>query len=274
MGKAARYAIGAVLIVVLGMQLLNASWLADAPTGTIKLVAAKAADLPRDDQGCITTGNVNWGQAPVGHATSMLQMAAGQGADGIVIDSALVNGVPVLPDYFPSRCAADKAAPRSPAAEAMQNISRPDQFIRVTDAAHAAAILAATPDGGPPRIYFGAKEADIAAIKGKPAFSVEKARACAGDYRLSGLWGSVPESCKGGTMLLTLDDLGMTLWGWPNRFMARMQAANMRLIVAADVEGGTITGLSELSQYNDIASSYRGYIWIDNIEDLGPALKR
>ena len=75
-------------------------------------------------------------------------------------------------------------------------------------------------------------------------------------------------------MLLTLDELGMGLWGWPDRFMARMADAEVRLIVAADVRGDAITGLTKLSEYDDIASSYNGYIWVDDIAELGPALRR
>ena len=89
-----------------------------------------------------------------------------------------------------------------------------------------------------------------------PAQSVfyHSARTCASDYRLSGLWGSVPASCREGVMLLTLDDLGYTLWGWPDRFIARMKNANVRLIIAEDVVDGRIKGLSDVHQYGDIAT--------------------
>ena len=75
-------------------------------------------------------------------------------------------------------------------------------------------------------------------------------------------------------MLLTLDDLGITLWGWPNRFLLRMNEANVRVIIAQDVVDGKIKGLNDAAQYGEIANSYNGYIWIDNIAELGPALKR
>ena len=75
-------------------------------------------------------------------------------------------------------------------------------------------------------------------------------------------------------MLLTLTDLGFTLWGWPNRFLQRMAEANVQIIIAQDVAGGQIKGLTDVNQYGDIANSYNGYIWIDKISELGPALKR
>ena len=75
-------------------------------------------------------------------------------------------------------------------------------------------------------------------------------------------------------MLLTLDDLSYTLWGWPNRFLARMKDANVRIIIAADVVDGQINGLTDVTQYGDIADSFNGYIWVENISELGPALRR
>ena len=75
-------------------------------------------------------------------------------------------------------------------------------------------------------------------------------------------------------MLLTLDDLGYTLWGWPNRFLARTKDANVRVIIAENVTGDQIKGLTNVAQFGDIANSYNGYIWVDKIADLGPALRR
>lgn len=105
------------------------------------------------------------------------------------------------------------------------------------------------------------------------AFTVASAQQCAADYRGS-LLGSVPESCANGVMLLTLDELGYTLWGWPNRFLDRMAKAKTTVIIAQDVNDGTIKGLTDVRQYGEIASGFDGYVWIDRIDQLGPALRR
>ncbi|MFC4291140.1 hypothetical protein ACFOWX_01795 [Sphingorhabdus arenilitoris] len=269
----------AVALLIFGFTLFHASWLAPDPTGRPKLVASGPIDLPRDAGGCAIDAAAGYGAASVSQDTQMLQSAAGSGADGIVINSEMVDGTPVVPRIFGKDCKA--VTPRTPIAEAMTALSKPDQFIHVNSASDAAAIQAAVsaqtapaePDG-PKRIFFAAKDADIQRFDKAAAFSVAKARQCAGDYRTSGMAGIVPSSCVGGTMILTLDDLGMTLWGWPDRFMARMAAHNVRLIIAADEKDGKLTGLTQLTQYNDIANSYNGYIWVDNIAELGPALKR
>ena len=267
-----RSAIVALLIIFGAFSLFQASWLADTPTGGPKLVASGPVDLPRDARGCTSQGAAGWGAVATSPETRMLQMAAGNEADGINIDSELVGDIAVLPRFFAGKCPSDASRARTPMQAAAAQLTKPDQFISVNDAAHAKAALAALP-AHEARIYYG-PDAATAALGDNPSFSIPAAQQCASDYGLSGMWGSVPESCQNGTMLLTLGDLGMTLWGWPNRFMARMKEANVRLIVAEDVVDGKMKGLTELSQYNDIARSYNGYIWVDNIEELGPALKR
>ena len=157
-------------------------------------------------------------------------------------------------------------------------MTKPQLFWQIKGADQAAMLLAQLPPTAAARSVVIGDDAAVEAINKAQrkawAFSISGARACSSDYRLSGLWGSVPASCRNGTMLLTLDDLGYTLWGWPNRFMARMQGAGVRVIIAADVVDGQIKGLSDVNQYGDIADTYNGYIWVDNIAELGPALRR
>lgn len=265
---------GIILLALLAFSLFQASWIAPDPEGRIKLVANNPVDLPRGGDGCIRTARIGYRQTPVSDSTRMLQTAVGNSADAIVIDYEMVGGQLVLPLYFKSGCAADNAKPRGPVSEAMEALSKPEQFVRIYSADDAQKIVGAAPDRGEERIFFATREADLGVAADKPSFSIEKARQCVRDYRLSGIWGSVPESCKNGTALLTLSDMGYTLWGWPNRFMARMADNNVRVIIAADAASEGISGLTDLSQYSDIASSYRGYIWIDDIETMGPSLRR
>ena len=157
-------------------------------------------------------------------------------------------------------------------------MTKPELFWQIVGAAQAKILLAQLPQSALKRSVILGDDAAVAAVKQvKPvawAFSISGSRLCAADYRLSGTWGSVPASCQNGTILLTLDDLGYTLWGWPNRFLDRMRNANVRVIIAEDVVDGRIKGLTDVNQYGDIAESFHGHIWVENIQDLGPALKR
>ncbi len=272
-----RNLLGVFVLGLVGLSLVNASWIADAPTGGPQLLAAKPVDVPRDGGGCIAEVQSGYGGVALAPETQMLMSAAGSGAQAIMIDSEQSDGALVLPRAFPFTCASDQARPRAPLTEALMAASKPVQYVRVRSAADAAQIIAALPEDTVKRIFFGDAKG-VAAIKavlpGAQGFAIADARACAAAYRGSGWYGSVPASCRRGTMLLSLDDLGFTLWGWPNRFMARMKDAGTQVIIAESVDGDTITGLTKVEHYGDIASSFNGTIVVDNIGELGPALRR
>lgn len=267
-----------IAAVSFGFTLLHASWLANEPTGKPKLIADRSVDPVRDTAGCIASANAGYGTVAVGPDVGTLQGAVGAKADAIWITTEVVGGKLVLARQFKSECAADIALPRSGLAEAAAAITKPQLFWQIKGADQAAILLAQLPSAANERSVFIGDDPAVAAIRKAQskawAFSVAGAQSCASAYRTSGLFGSVPASCRNGTMLLTLDDLGYTLWGWPNRFLARMKDAGVRVIIAEDVIDGQIKGLTDVNQYGDIADSYNGYIWVDNIQDLGPALKR
>ena len=267
-----------IAALVFGFTLLHASWLAPEPEGEPKLVADHAAEPVRDTAGCVASANSGFGGTVVGADVAALQAAAGKQADAVRITTEMVDGKLVLAQQFESECAADKARPYASLAEVAAGMTRPELFWQVAGTGQADALLASLPSGAMERSAVIGDQTAVAHFRKAQTtlwtFSTAGARACASDYRLSGMWGSVPASCRGGTMLLTFDDLGYTLWGWPDRFLARMKEANVRLIIAEDVVDAQIKGLTDVHQYGDIADSYNGYIWVDNIEELGPALRR
>jgi hypothetical protein len=106
------------------------------------------------------------------------------------------------------------------------------------------------------------------------------ARACYDDYFKLGWLGIVPESCRGKTMLIPLDGQ-LKIWGWPKRFMARMNAADVRVILArpdehveaaVDVYGPR--GLSTVTQLPEVPRDFTGYLLVDDISTIGPAIRR
>jgi hypothetical protein len=256
--------------------LLHASWLADAPEGGPKLVADKGVAPVLGSDGCVSAANAGYGAVAVGPDLAALQLAAGAEVDAVHVPVEIAVGKLVPVRQFASTCAADLAQPRPDVAATAYSLSRPELFWRVDGADAAKALLAKLPAGDRRHILIGDEAAITAAKAERPAmrtFSIAKARQCATDYRGS-LLGSVPESCVNGVMLLTLDELGFTLWGWPNRFLERMAKAKTTVIIAQDVTDGEIKGLTDVRQYGDIASSFDGYVWVDRIEELGPALRR
>lgn len=275
------WAAGTALAVLFGFTLFQASWIAAKPIGNPKLIADRGAEPVRDASGCSSSANGGYMTVYAGPDVSALQLAAGLGGDAVRVKTERAGNNVVVVRQFESKCAADTNSARGTVSEATAALTKPEIFWHPANAADAVSIIAELPaskqDEVDRNVFIG-DDATIAAVKkARPtglAFSIAKARQCAGDYKISGIIGSVPETCKNGVMLLGIDEVGMTLWGWPNRFMARMGAAKTRVIIAESINAGKITGLTQVEQYNDIANSFNGYIWIDNIADLGPALKR
>ena len=261
----------AAVLLFFGFSVFHASWLAAEPEGIPLLVANKGVEPTRDTQGCAS--------GPSANDVGALAMAVGNQADALNMSTQVVGGKLVIGRQFDSKCASDKSRANSQIGEAIYALSKPELLWRVKGAEQAALLLAAlSPPGKTDKHGLIGDDAAVTAFKkarpGSWAFSIPAAQACAGDYKLSGLWGSIPESCNQGTMLLTMDQVGYTLWGWPNRFLARTDAAGLKVVIAESVEGDKITGLTDVNSYGDIANSFNGYIWIDDIEGLGPALKR
>jgi hypothetical protein len=260
-----------VTALFFGFSLFQASWIAPTPGGAPLLLAARGAEPSRGSDGCAS--------GPSASDVGALAMAVGNEADALHVATEMVGGQLMVGRQYESKCAGDKARAHGSIGEAAYALSKPQLLWRVKGADQAQALLAGLPAAKDKDTQglIGDKSAIEAFRKARPngwAFSVAEARACASDYRTSGLWGALPASCQQGTMLLTVDELGYTLWGWPNRFLARTNAAGLKVMIAESVEGDVIKGLSEVDRYGDIADSFNGYIWIEDIAELGPALKR
>lgn len=105
------------------------------------------------------------------------------------------------------------------------------------------------------------------------AFSPEEARDCTEDYVLFGWAGILPDSCRGRTLVVPLD-YQWAIWGWPNRAIARMEAHGGHVLVVGPVGvENHPRGLSLPEQLGEIPDSYNGYVWVEDIWTIGPALR-
>ncbi len=259
-----------------GFSLLNASWTADAPVGGPKLIANGPAALPTDAKGCIVDPEVGFGATLQSVDVRMLQASVGLGAAAVNVPVDPSDEGAAIARRYKSECAADNDRPRAMLGEAPSAIGNAELYYHIARPAFAQTVMDAIPAGSK-AVFYGSDDVFAAVRKARPgaaAFSVTKAQACVSDYKAIGWTGAVPAACKDGTALVTMDQIGYTLWGWPNRFLARMTNAGVRVIIAQDVQDRAIIGLTTADQYGEIAGSYNGYIWVDNIAELGPALKR
>ncbi|GMN02391.1 glycerophosphodiester phosphodiesterase family protein [Erythrobacter sp. MTPC3] len=105
------------------------------------------------------------------------------------------------------------------------------------------------------------------------AFDPDAARQCTATYIAQGWSGFLPESCKGRTMLIALDQQTV-LWGWPNRLIARMEAHGGEIVIEGPREpvAGEVSGITLPEQLTEIPSTFNGYVWTDDAFNTLPAL--
>jgi glycerophosphoryl diester phosphodiesterase len=97
---------------------------------------------------------------------------------------------------------------------------------------------------------------------------------CTKEYVAYGWSGIVPASCKGTGIGIPVN-YRWAFWGWPNRLIARMESVGARVIIFGPYERGKSNeGISTPEQLRGIPESFNGMIWVEDIEAVGPALKR
>ena len=98
-------------------------------------------------------------------------------------------------------------------------------------------------------------------------------KACLKDYVKWGWTSFVPESCHDTTVAVPLN-YQWAIWGWPNRFIDRMAGVNTKVIMLGDYKDGSVTGVERAEQLGDVPRDFRGYLWVEDIWEVGPALQR
>jgi glycerophosphoryl diester phosphodiesterase len=79
----------------------------------------------------------------------------------------------------------------------------------------------------------------------------------------------VPVAC-GNSMVLVPANYAPWLWGWPDRFVARMRDVGTPVFVLGPWDGGEFsTGIDSTAQYHRLPSGYTGGIWTNRIDLIG-----
>jgi hypothetical protein len=133
----------------------------------------------------------------------------------------------------------------------------------------------------PKRKFMASQSGEFEATQPTPwNWTRDGAAACYDAYFKMGWLGVVPDACRGGTMLIPLDGQ-WKLWGWPKRFMARMNAADVKVILGgpaakAESTGETLEafGLATVTQIPEVPRDFTGYLLVDDIAAIGPAIRR
>ncbi|MCC6927080.1 glycerophosphodiester phosphodiesterase family protein [Novosphingobium sp.] len=124
--------------------------------------------------------------------------------------------------------------------------------------------------------YGGTEQGPIARIRQLLprawVFSKESAKACTKAYALQGWLALTPEACRGGTLIIPLNRQWLFA-GWPNRLVKRMDAVGARIIIAGPQDGPGGLGLDLPEQIRQIPAGFTGYVWVEDIRAVGPAVR-
>lgn len=318
-----KWAAFVLAVALLLLTFVNASWLAAAPPGGIKLIAHRGVYQLYDDTGVGREGCTADRIEPPVHdylENTIRSMSAARrlGADLVEIDIAptkdgqivvfhdwtvdcrtegkgetrdltlaQLKGLDIGHGYtadsgrsFPFRGTRKDAMPSlEEALTALPNspilFNFKSKNPREADLL-AAALKAADRDVEETRDAFYGHKGPVERIRqiypDAWAWSMDEVKACTRDYVLTGWTTIVPESCRGGTMMVPLD-MQWLMWGWPNRLQQRMAAAGTRVIVIAPRGSRMGNGLTLPEQLGKIPSTFKGYVWVEDIWTVGPALR-
>lgn len=96
---------------------------------------------------------------------------------------------------------------------------------------------------------------------------------CLSRYLAWGWTGRVPAVCQR-NMLMVPANYARWMWGWPNRFLQRMDQVGTRVFLIGDYDGeGFSQGFDDPQRLKELPSNYAGGIWTDRIDLIGPAVR-
>jgi glycerophosphoryl diester phosphodiesterase len=95
-------------------------------------------------------------------------------------------------------------------------------------------------------------------------------KGCLLRYLGLGWTGVVPAACTR-TLLLVPVSHAHWLWGWPDRFLARMRAADTEVFALGPWDGeGFSRGVDDASEFRKLPAGYSGGIWTNRIDRIAP----
>lgn len=137
------------------------------------------------------------------------------------------------------------------------------------------AYLEARPDANVARLsFYGAAPAERLREL-RPAWRIVSRASltrCARDYLLTGWTGATPAPCRN-TILFVPANYAWLAWGWPNRFLTRMQAVNTEVYIVAPIRRGErpgVNGIDDAATFALAPHGWRGGVTTDAIEVIGP----
>jgi glycerophosphoryl diester phosphodiesterase len=121
-------------------------------------------------------------------------------------------------------------------------------------------------------VYGGAEPTQRALelTPGLKGYSKKTAMRCLLKYAAIGWSGYVPAECRD-TYVPVPINAAPYLWGWPNRFLARMKAVGSTVILLGPYTSGDpgAAGIDDEALLGAAPESFDGYVWTNRIETVG-----
>ncbi|KRR16308.1 glycerophosphodiester phosphodiesterase [Bradyrhizobium lablabi] len=99
-------------------------------------------------------------------------------------------------------------------------------------------------------------------------------KSCLLGYIGYGWTGLVPKACSNAMVMLPIN-VAPWMWGWPDRFLNRMKAANSEVFVLGPYRGGEFSsGVDTSEQFARLPQNFSGGIWTNEIEVIAPLVRK
>jgi glycerophosphoryl diester phosphodiesterase len=121
-------------------------------------------------------------------------------------------------------------------------------------------------------VYGGDEPVDVVRRRLPDIKTISRAtiKNCLLGYIGYGWSGVVPRACHAAMVMLPIN-VAPWMWGWPDRFLNRMKAANSEVFVLGPYRGGEFsTGIDTPEQFARLPQNYPGGIWTNEIEAIAP----
>ncbi|MED4730649.1 glycerophosphodiester phosphodiesterase family protein [Aneurinibacillus migulanus] len=109
-------------------------------------------------------------------------------------------------------------------------------------------------------------------LPGLRTMSRESLKSTLLSYMAVGWTGFVPDACKQ-TQLHIPEKIAPYLWGWPNRFLKRMEQAGTRVVIVGG-SGDFSRGFDTTEDIDRLPSGFAGIIWTNRIDRIAPLIKQ
>ena len=121
-------------------------------------------------------------------------------------------------------------------------------------------------------IYGGHIPTQVAldALPGMRGYSRQTIKDCILRYAALGWSGRVPDACRDSLLAVPID-VAPWLWGWPHRFVTRMQNAGTEVILLGPLDdSGFSAGIDTPDLLAQVPIGFSGLVWTNRIEVIGP----